>query len=545
MFSVWILVLLATTTTSANLVFTKSGPIIGRERWTDPENKLYYAYQGIPYAKPPVGDLRFADPVPPEHWILPKLTISDQSRCLQLSLKSFSSEDCLYMNVYSPTNNASAKLPVMVWIYGGFFLFGDGDYKDLGPDYFLEQDVVFVDFNYRLGVLGFLSTADEAASGNWALKDQILALKWVQDNIENFGGDKNSVTLFGQSAGAGASSYLSLMPETKGLFHKVILQSGSALNLWSLARQPRRAAFAVGNFYGIDTNDSKTLVEELRKVDALNLTVVGLSEDLRETIEENPRDGLIFGPVIEPSHDGAVVTWKSYEKMASGDFNQVPYMMGFTSQEGGQTVEVIDWIKLYILATFDADPVKLVPICMNINDTTSKNAVSLFIKTHYFGIIPAAFSDEEIIQYISDDQFVRPVYQSAKLMSQYTDVYLYRFSYLGDVYKSTRSTTDVYHAEELNYLFKIADNPQLTSTDDLKVRKQLIKLWTNFAKYSNPTPQLDFDFNLAIWDKVDSNNIRYLDIGNYLAMSSNLTQYSLDFWQELYDSHGVPPYDTY
>ncbi|XP_076250484.1 juvenile hormone esterase-like [Rhynchophorus ferrugineus] len=540
----WFTILVLCTINSAygQVVQTTYGPIIGTIKSTISEGKPYYAYQGIPYAKPPLGELRFAAPVPPETWLLPKLTMVDKGRCIQLNVPT-GTEDCLYLNVYSPTTNSSAKLPVMVWIYGGFFLWGDSQYNDAGPDFFLDQDVVFVDFNYRLGVLGFLSTDDEVAPGNWALKDQIMALKWVQENIERFGGDKDSITVFGQSAGAGATSYLSLIPETKGLFHKVILQSGSALNMWSLARQPRRAAFGMGKAFGIETNDAATLIAGLRNISGLQLTVVGLSQTFAEAIESDPLGGLVFGPSIEPSIDGALVTFRSYEKMANGDFHKLPFMMGFTSQEGGQTIQVINWIKAY-LTTFDTNPLKLIPNSMNLNDTLMETEVALLIRTHYFGVLPVIFLDKEFIQFMGDDQFVRAVHQAAKLMSQYTDVYLYRFSYQGDVY-SDRSNTDVYHAEELNYLFEITNNPQLTSENDLAKRHQLVKMWTNFAKYSNPTPNVDPELDSIIWEKMSYNQDKYLDIGKELKMSSDLSLYNIDFWETLYKVYGKSPFDTY
>lgn len=161
----------------------------------------------------------------------------DGPQCVQNTVLNTSEgkEDCLTINVYTPAasvspnchNNArftfcfnfkckSKKIPTMVWIYGGGFIGGSSQYKEFGPDYLLENCVCFVSFNYRVGVLGFLSTGDTAALGNYGLKDQVFAFKWIRNNIEKFGGDRNNVLAFGESAGAASVSILSQIKSTRG-----------------------------------------------------------------------------------------------------------------------------------------------------------------------------------------------------------------------------------------------------------------------------------------------------------------------------------------
>ncbi|KAG7153841.1 Venom carboxylesterase-6-like 8, partial [Homarus americanus] len=190
-------------------------------------SRALYAYQGIPFAKPPVGDLRFKDPVPSEPWEGVRDGTKLPEPCLQVSFFMFTSgvrvppekllgvEDCLYLNVYTPVDNGpKADLPVMVWIHGGAYF--SGSTKEYLPLVILDHDVVLVVIQYRLGVLGFLSTEDSVIPGNFGLKDQTLALKWVQRNINNFGGDKTKVTIFGESAGGASVHFHMLSPKSKG-----------------------------------------------------------------------------------------------------------------------------------------------------------------------------------------------------------------------------------------------------------------------------------------------------------------------------------------
>jgi carboxylesterase type B len=179
----------------------KDGKILGRFI-TSHMGKPIKAFLGIPYAQPPVGELRFKAPQKVQPWEGIKLTQFDGQRCVQVTstfapgAPLIGNEDCLYLNVYTPVENPG-NLPVVFWIHGGAFVAGDGSYAFYGPDYVIDHDVVMVAGNYRLGVLGFLSTESKDAQGNFGLKDQNLILQWIQENIEYFGGNKSSVTIWG------------------------------------------------------------------------------------------------------------------------------------------------------------------------------------------------------------------------------------------------------------------------------------------------------------------------------------------------------------
>ncbi|XP_069195185.1 carboxylic ester hydrolase-like [Procambarus clarkii] len=271
------------------------------------EGRYFYSFKGIPYAQPPVGDLRFRDPVPAEGWSQPKNGSLDPTVCPQLSYESLlqsqeeiiGSEDCLYLTVHTPNMCITSKqkipstselacskhglakimsektnyvtfitavksstmcytycgdcvqprashLPVMVWIHGGAFKSG-GTATWNPPLPLLTRDIVLVVPRYRLGTLGFLSTEDSIMPGNLGLKDQTLALRWVHNNIRDLGGDPNKVTIFGESAGAASVHFQILSPSAKGLFRRAILQSGSALSSWALRENHRQVALQLGH----------------------------------------------------------------------------------------------------------------------------------------------------------------------------------------------------------------------------------------------------------------------------------------------------------
>ena len=218
---------------------TSNGPVLGQTVLAiDPRLDQpieYAAFHGIPFAEPPLGDLRFRPPQPvASNWSEPlDGTLLDNRICYQLGgLQSFlgynqnETEDCLYLNVYSPNVQTAEKMPVMLWATGGGFLVGGQHWY--GPDFFMAHEVILVVANYRLGPLGFLTLGTEEAPGNAGLLDQIAALEWIQENIGNFGGDKNRVTMAGESAGSFSSFYHLASPKSRGLFQRLIGQSGMA-----------------------------------------------------------------------------------------------------------------------------------------------------------------------------------------------------------------------------------------------------------------------------------------------------------------------------
>lgn len=248
------------------VVQIRPGKISGL-KGTLPNGDTWYRYRGIPYAEPPVRSLRFKPPVPLETFGGQLLNCSSEGNvCLSNSYMppdAIASEDCLFLNVSTPTGpNKSIidnLLPVMVWIHGGAFCTGSGDSTLYNPEYLVQEGVVVVTFNYRLGPLGFLCLPPVGIYGNMGLKDQLLVLKWVHDNIRAFGGDKNNVTIFGERSGGASVHFHSLNEESTKYFHKAICQSGVATSSRMLQKNPEVLARRLAQHIGCRGNTDQEI----------------------------------------------------------------------------------------------------------------------------------------------------------------------------------------------------------------------------------------------------------------------------------------------
>nr|CAD7268129.1 unnamed protein product [Timema shepardi] len=233
-----------------------------------------------------------------------------------------------------PESTESSLKPVMVWIHGGGFIKGSGTTKGFGPDYLVDEGIVVVTINYRLGVIGFLSLEGTDVASNVGLKDQAAALRWVKQNIAKFGGDPDNVTIFGQSAGGASVNYQILSPLSAGLFTRAISESGSVFNPWSYMSDPRERAFRMGQALGYTGDDDQALVDFLRTLTADELIAAqgkALSQEEKNGGEEYP-----FVATAESSVSSGDVVFlpdEPIKMMQSGQFNKVPYIIGANSEE--------------------------------------------------------------------------------------------------------------------------------------------------------------------------------------------------------------------
>ncbi|XP_010144093.1 PREDICTED: putative inactive carboxylesterase 4, partial [Buceros rhinoceros silvestris] len=310
------------------------GRLKGRQTNVKGTDRLVNVFLGIPFAKAPVGSLRFSPPEPPEPWndlrdatSHPPLCPQDPSM-MKIAEKNYkekhipfrTSEDCLYLSVYSPAgSNKKDKLPVMVWIHGGSFVFGGASRYD-GSALSAYENVVVVIIQYRLGLLGFFSTGDEHARGNWGFLDQVAALRWIQENIEHFGGDPGSVTLFGVSAGSCSVFAHVLSPLSKGLFHKAISESGILIPSDEeilLSTDLKKIA----SIFNCETSSSLSVINCLRNQEA-NDIVLNTTE-------------ISFLPLVL---DGVFLHKSPEDILAGKEFNAVPLMIGITNNEFGWNI---------------------------------------------------------------------------------------------------------------------------------------------------------------------------------------------------------------
>merc|ERR1711892_1393109 len=332
-------------TVSAVVVSTKSGRDEGSQRKYHGlhKNGSYFSFQGIPYASPPVGSLRFKDPVP-----LSDVWEGDLN----------GDENCLYLNIYteevpsSGLKNMELK-PVMFWIHGGGFMigsgaaFGDGS----GSDFLLESGMVVVTINYRLGALGFLALEGSSITGNQGMKDQVLAMRWVKENIANFGGDPSRITIAGESAGGMSvhAHVLSPVGTNEDLFHRAISFSGTMLMAGEMQQSKRGSLHFYQTLCKAEEEDIpddlttsclyKLTAEDLVKESAkpLTLTKLSVQEQVQKAKEENIYMYLLF-PVVDDWADNPFLPSHPITILHNQEQKMVPYMTGLTKDEGGMMV---------------------------------------------------------------------------------------------------------------------------------------------------------------------------------------------------------------
>lgn len=299
-------------------------------------------YKGIPYAAPPVGDLRWKQPQPVKPWKGIRQCDTFGAASLQGDLTPGSfywkefyqggdpkrSEDCLYLNVWTPAaGKPEAKLPVIFWIHGGAYMGGYGHEIEFGGDAYAKKGVILVTINYRLGMCGFLAhpllTAENNSkgSGNYGLFDQLAALKWVKRNISAFGGNPDNITVMGQSAGAGSVQALISSPLTKGLIQRAIIQSGGGLGGIISAKSLKEAEKQGSDMWkaaGIST------LEEMRAYPA---------EKFQEVLMKYMQQQKSFGLPYSPCVDGELLTAPLDETARNGQELDIPYLIGYTSED--------------------------------------------------------------------------------------------------------------------------------------------------------------------------------------------------------------------
>ncbi|KAI4462829.1 carboxylesterase [Holotrichia oblita] len=293
----------------------------------------FYGFRKIPYAQPPINDLRFKAPVPADGWEGIRDATTEMPACTQFST-GYSSiisgqEDCLYLNVFIPElpSENSTKKPVMVYIHGGGFYSGDGTDLLAGPAFLMTKEVILVSIHYRLGVFGFINFDDPelGVPGNAGMKDQVLALKWIKENIADFGGDPDNVLIFGTSAGSISVHLHMISPMSTGLFNKVIGQSGVAL--FPTLISARNTGVILAEYLGLQTANLTETLRSLREISAVDLST------MESSIQ--PDNYFFATPNIELSSDEeAFLTRRPLDILLEGDYNHVSLLTGINNLEG-------------------------------------------------------------------------------------------------------------------------------------------------------------------------------------------------------------------
>ncbi|XP_028149429.2 venom carboxylesterase-6 isoform X1 [Diabrotica virgifera virgifera] len=539
------------------IVTTPNGKIRGRQEYSQ-RGISFYAFQQIPFAQPPIGSLRFKAPVPAEPWSgILDATKNDrlcfqQTNMLGPGITPLQNEDCLYLNVYTPMDpSKNGSLPVMFYIYGGGFVNGANNFDYNGPHYLMEYDVIIVNVNYRVGPFGFLSTGDTVIPGNNGLKDQLLGLKWVQENIEYFGGDKTKVTIFGESAGAASVTYQLMSQKSKGLFRAAIAQSGSILSPWTFQRNYRDIAYGLS--VQLDPTfdpkaSSQELLEFLQSKTAEKVNDAAKSMMSQTFINNQIIQGFQFTPVIEPNHDDAFITKRMYEAIINGEMQRVPLILGICSEEmiwDALDPESFKWTA----RALDSNLSLLVNDNMRIEDASQKQTVGAAIRQVY---TDGLFIDKigNAVEFFSDTSFGRSIIHHAKKQSQFSDVYFYQFSYYGSipgVRPYIEGAYKVAHSDDNQYIWVSMNNSNLNTypKGDVLTSERFLTLFTNFAKSLDPVANNTELLGITSWPKVTPNDFHYLDINETLTIKKDLKRDVYEGWVKVYEKYAVKPYDTF
>lgn len=492
---------------NSSVVSTHDGPVKGLSTPRMSE------FLGIPYAAPPVDDLRWRPPQPHARWTAPRDATHFAPHCAQNASPfgvASASEDCLYLNVYAP-NDGRDDHPVMVWIHGGALVVGESD--DYNPERMVEQgDVVVVTINYRLGLFGYMAhpalsaESPEHISGNYGLMDQQFALEWVRRNIQRFGGDHDKVTLFGESAGGLSTLSNVASPRAAGLFQRAIVESGAyALNLPTLATAEAQGS-AIGTSLGCTT------AECLR-----SLTVTQL---LSKT-----------GTGITPNVDGNVLPQTLATAFASGEFNRVPIIQGSNHDE----------FTLFVGLDFDlvSGPVTAVAYPFVVRAIVGATLAPAVLAEYPLANYPNP--DAAIAALGTDVTFACGARSSDLSLSRYVRTFAYEFNDENAPENFLPPISIPYgaaHASEIQYLFTLPQSVPLTPTQQ-RLSETMIAYWTQFARHGDPNIFRRHHFPEPFWPRFPGNDededIQSLAPTGAQVESDFAARHHCAFW----DAHGI------
>ncbi|XP_036329405.1 esterase B1-like [Rhagoletis pomonella] len=467
-------------------------------KWHSIYGGSYYSFEGIPFAKPPIGHLRFRAPEEPEPWTDVRRCTREHPKPCQhnIILKQVQGrEDCLYLNVFTKELHPQKPLPVLVWIYGGGFQMGEASRDMYSPDYFMMENVVLITITYRLGPLGFLVLDDPELDvpGNAGLKDQVMALRWVKQNCHFFGGDADNITVFGESAGAASAHYMMLTEQTRGLFHKCVLMSGTALAPWANVPQHNwayRLAKATG--YRGENVDSQVL-QHLQHCKAS--TMVKVCEGLLTTDERHQRLMFSFGPTVEAyKSKHCVLPQSPVEMMRTAWGNAIPLLIGGNSSEG---LLMFSEARKYpdLMTKLSEDATYLVPDDANVSADKRSEYGERLMRLHFGDSQP---SWETVLQYadiFSYKYFWHGIQRTllSRLHHSNAPTYLYRFDFDSKHFNFMRIITcgrnvrGTCHADDLSYLFYNAGAKKLKQRSaEFRTIRRLTTMLVHFAECGNP-----------------------------------------------------------
>ncbi|KAJ6642145.1 Esterase B1 [Pseudolycoriella hygida] len=533
----------------------------------------YISFYGIPYGTPPIGNLRFKDPIPATKWTEIFDATKERPSCFSMdsSLKKVvGTENCLNLNIYTKNLKPNKLYPVMFYIFGGGFNTGSNSTALYGPDYLLMSDVVVVVCDYRLGPFGFMYFKDPSVDvpGNAGLKDQLLALKFVKTNIQNFGGDPDNITLFGHSAGAVSvnlhciseqsrgeipnSNYkLNLLTFSEGLFNRAILLSGSVFHppppMLEAKDFPYRLAKKLG-FTGRE--EDRDVIEFLQSADPIRL-----AEEQNKIIlpEESAYIFSAFIPHVEPfKTDRTFISTNPAESSRSAWGNDIDILVELTADEGYAYLTAINRDPT-TLSKLDLDTA--IPFQLNVTDKEKRLEIVRRMREVYYGESDPCENKNAFCEWQGDLMFrhhVTRLIRSRQNSNGKGKTFFCRFAVESPTMNEFRlkrnrpNVLQVIHADEVSYYFKhnFGPMPDRQSMEFTAIRR-LVSLMTSFATSGNPNDNiLNVDLQNVEWLPVDTKEppFKLLNIGEDLEFKIQPEAERLLFWDKLYEETNTPLY---
>ncbi|XP_078377734.1 neuroligin-4, X-linked-like [Oculina patagonica] len=497
-------------------------------------------FLGIPYAAPPIGELRLKPPQLPSEWkpnVRPAKRHGNiclqgpelESRIKRVTYQFEFSEDCLFLDVYSP--DVSLKLPVLFYIHGGSFVAGT---SLLFPgDMLALQGVVVVVIQYRLGPLGFMSTGDSASPGNYGMLDQVEALTWVRENIEQFGGDPEKVTIFGQDAGAISVSLHLSSPWSRGLFNQAIAESGMSFHLQSISEAFQHTK-KLAQKLDCDSLSNHTLVSCI-----LNKKATAVNQAM-QLIDWQYHEHLIWSPVV----DNNFIYDNPQNARKEEKFEKVSLLLGFNSHKGASSLELMmkNTFGLTASAKNGVRSHQFKTLLKKFSEARhAGKTADLVADALEFQYTPWRDQDnvyalrDKLIGLIGDYFYVVPTHEIATIHSNFAPVYLYEFSHRskGNQHVGAAHGDNVPYDFGIPFLETSADAEGFPNYDtiDRQVSWFVMTLYTNFAKYGNPTPQ---PVSGVTWQQFNSTHRAYLRVDANPAMVSCFDPRRMAFWNNYY-----------
>ena len=494
------------TVASPDTIRLKSGTVKGEIAASDTGDSAVLVFRGIPYAAPPVGELRWRAPQPVVHWTNVREALEFGAACPQPLYGSDQalSEDCLFLNVWTPPGGATKNAPVMVWIHGGGLNGGSSHRAFYDGSEYARQGVVLVSINYRLGPLGFLAhpslsaESDHGVSGNYGFLDQIAALQWVQENIASFGGDPDNVTIFGESAGGTSVAVLLSSPLAEDLFHNAVIQSP-----WMFGYVTRLAEPV---FVNLDKPVANVASAESLGVVWAEEIIDTPVEDVLQTLRSLPWNKFIDNRPYYKTRatvDGWLLPARPEHVFSNGRQHDVPLLIGTNRDEGN-----------YFRRSFKYEARSEFVERMQEFYGASADAVL----ATYPGETAEELADA-VSSYVTDAWFHQSTRQLLRGMDKVSSpAYQYLFSRTSRRFPALGSA----HAVELRYVFNTLQE-EYTEPRDTEIATAMIRYWTQFATAGNPNVE-----GMVSWPEFDLSSQAYLEIGDTIATGTRLRSLQLD-----------------